>query len=476
MLDDNDIGAGDDSEKENIPEATPTGQETATAAEGQGRKTRAAKRSFSRPVTLRRKRLSTGSGEAGESEAATRPQVSVPREKEPAGDRRPRPSWKERGKRGGKKPGEGKESVYKERVYEERRPREGNRGGGRGGRPKSGQWDDDQYEIRSLPDGTQIKVKMGGGEAPAAANAPRRPRGGDSGPGPAVIDLDEYTSPFRAGERKINLGVIPAQNRRAVTFLKRNLEIKPKVAVILGSGLYPVAELAGGEPIPFSKIPGFTETAAKGHPGRLRSGMVEGTPVLFCEGRVHYYETMSMKDVIRPIRTFLALGVEYLILTTSAGGLNPAYRAGDVMFVSDHINLMGDNPFFGDNPNSDPSPFVDVSAVYDEKMIAQSERICRRIRINRREGVLAGMRGPVYETPAERSWLRALGADAVCMSVIPEALAAAGAGVPVTALALIANDVTSMKSRVLTHEAVAQAGVNFADEMKNLIKAILGVR
>ena len=435
---------------------------------------------------MRRKRvLPTGGSlvdtEPDLHEAVTEPSIGneVPPPPRPGMEPKTRqePSWKDRGRGRRKKP-----AGEEERQYEQRRPREEQRSPREResryrGRGRDSRYDDDQYEIKSLPDGTQLKVKMGSwGEAPAAANVPRRGRKGDMGPGPAVVDLDEYISPFRPGERKISLGAIPAQNRRAVTFLKRNLEVKPKVAVILGSGLYPVAELAGGEPIPFSKIPGFSETSAKGHPGQLRAGLVEGTPTLFCEGRIHYYETLSMKDVIRPIRTFLALGVEYFIITTSAGGLNPSFRAGDVMFVTDHINMMGDNPFFGENPNADPSPFVDVSAVYDEKMIAQSERICRRVRINRRKGVLAGMRGPVYETPAERAWLHSMGADAVCMSVIPEALAVAQAGAGVTALALIANDVASMKSRVLTHEAVAQAGVNYAEEIKKLVKAILGAR
>jgi len=338
---------------------------------------------------------------------------------------------------------------------------------------KTERWDEDKYEIKSLPDGTQLKVRLTDEKSPKKRLPTRSIRGGE-GPGPAVVDLDEYNSPFKAGERTINLGSLVTKNRRAVTYLKRHLEVRPKVAVILGSGLYPVAELAEGEPIEFSKIPGFKQPSAEGHPGRVRVGMVGGTPTLFCEGRLHFYETMSMADVVLPLRVFMSLGVEYLILTTSAGGLNPKYRAGDVMLVRDHINLMGDNPFFGENPNSDPSPFVDLSAVYDEKMITQSERICRRIRVIRQEGVLAGVRGPVYETPAERSWLRTMGADAVCMSVIPEALAAAGVGIPVTALALIANDTASMKSRVLTHEAVAQAGEKYAADVKKLVQGMLG--
>ncbi|MDH4183860.1 MAG: purine-nucleoside phosphorylase [Nitrospinota bacterium] len=450
-------------EKEDKPEASDISRAESPAQAESARKTRAAKRAIARPATLRRKRSAIAP--AAPQEAAPGAEASTGEEETSTPEPKPRSQWDDKEDRSQRGRGRGRGKKPQERAT---RPQ------AKGSFRKTDAWDEEKFEIKSLPDGTQLKVKRN--TEPAPARRPPRRRGDDSGPGPAVVDLDEYFSPFKAGERKINLGTLTAQNRRAVTYLKRHLDVRPKVAVILGSGLHPVAELATGEPVPYSKIPGFMETQAKGHPGQARSGEVEGVPTIFMEGRLHYYETMSMKEVVRPVRTLLALGVEYIILTTAAGGLNPSFRAGDVMFITDHINLMGDNPFFGENPNSDPSPFVDVSEVYDQKMISQSERICRRIRIRRREGVLAAMRGPVYETPAERAWLHSLGADAVCMSLAPEALAAAAAGVPVTGLALIANDAASMKSRVLTHEAVAQAGLTYAEEMKRLVKAILGAR
>ncbi|MDH5637830.1 MAG: purine-nucleoside phosphorylase [Nitrospinota bacterium] len=464
----------EDDNKENTLD-TSEPQETEAKKTGAKRKSRTAKRAPARPATLRRRKVET----PAPAQSASAESTPTP---EPAPTRSPRrakkavPARAPMSRKSTSKTPVSKTPVSRKPVSRSReKAGDSDKRPARGPIGKTERWDEDKYEIKSLPDGTQLKVKLTDDRSPKKRLAPRAIRGGE-GPGPAMVDLDEYNSPFTAGERTINLGSLVTKNRRAVTYLKRHLEVRPKVAVILGSGLYPVAELAEGKPIEFSKIPGFKQTSAQGHPGRVRVGMVGGTPTLFCEGRLHYYETMSMADVVLPLRVFMSLGVEYLILTTSAGGLNPKYRAGDVMFVRDHINLMGDNPFFGENPNSDPSPFVDLSAVYDEKMITQSERICRRIRVIRHEGVLAGMRGPVYETSAERNWLRSIGADAVCMSVIPEALAAAGVGVPVTALALIANDAASMKNRVLTHEAVAQAGEKYAANVGKLVHGILGSR
>ncbi len=181
-----------------------------------------------------------------------------------------------------------------------------------------------------------------------------------------------------------------------------------------------------------------------------------------------------MEETVRVVRTFMTLGVEHLILTTSAGGLNPLFRPGDVMFVNDHINLMGDNPLFGTNPYYDPSPFVDMSSTYDRSIISASERICRRARVKRQLGVLAGVRGPVYETRAERSWIQSTGADAVCMSVVPEAIAAAHLGVPVTALALIVNNASgSADDEPLSHQLVAEAGRRYAGLMGKLIRGLI---
>ncbi|VAX18556.1 hypothetical protein MNBD_NITROSPINAE03-1923 [hydrothermal vent metagenome] len=332
---------------------------------------------------------------------------------------------------------------------------------------------EEEYEIKSLPDGTQLKVKISANSKKPKRPVPRRKIVDDYGPGPAMFDVGSVQDETEDESRQINLGSIVSQTRRSVTYLKKHLSVQPKVGVILGSGLSSVARLVSEEPISFSNIPGFISPGVEGHPGLVRAGMVGSIPTLICEGRLHYYETGSMKDTVHPIQAFMALGVERLILTTSAGALNPDYRPGDIMFVSDQINLMGDNPLFGLAPDFNPSPFVDVSKIYDSDAILKSDRICRRSRVKSHKGTLAGMRGPVYETMAERAWLKSMGADAVCMSVIPEALAAAHVGVSVMGLALIVNDASSTKSGLLTHERVAKTGQKYAANMKRLIKNLL---
>ncbi|MBI4828699.1 MAG: purine-nucleoside phosphorylase [Nitrospinae bacterium] len=332
----------------------------------------------------------------------------------------------------------------------------------------------EEYEIRSLPDGTSFKVKVSEIERKKRRER-RRPQDAEHGPGPAIVELAPRPLEKARHERVVTIGQFTKETARSVTFLKRRLPAPPKVAVVFGSGLSPAAEmLALSEPVPYARIPKFPKLTVAGHPGQARAGTIEGVETIFLEGRTHFYETGSMADTVYPVKTLVALGVEYLILTTSAGAINPQYRAGDIMFVRDHLNLMGDNPMFGLPPDYEPSPFTDVSELYDETVIAKSTALCRRVRVNRQVGVLAGVRGPVYETPAEVAMLARLGADAVCMSVIPEALCAAQAGIKVTALAVIVNDRAESARGPLTHGLVAERGTRFADNLKRLLRGLLG--
>ncbi len=332
----------------------------------------------------------------------------------------------------------------------------------------------EEYELRSHPDGTLIRVKITDQGKPKRATIPRRRTTSEEGPGPATAvhyTLDQ--APDKRNARDLNIESLQRKTARSVAYLERQLGKVPKTAVILGSGHAGAAELArDNNPVEFADVPGFSVLSVPGHPGLIRAGEVDGAMTLFCEGRLHYYETGSMEDVVYPIQTFMALGVERVILTTSAGGLNPDYRTGDVMFVTDHINLAGDNPFFGHDPRAVPSVFVDGANIYDKTAVETSERVCRRARVNYQKGVLASVRGPVYETPAERRMLRQFGADAVCMSVAPEALAARHAGVRVAAMAMIVNDASHDNGNRLTHEdVVSSAERNVAD----LTKALAGL-
>ncbi|MBF0171312.1 MAG: purine-nucleoside phosphorylase [Nitrospinae bacterium] len=338
------------------------------------------------------------------------------------------------------------------------------------------------YELVHLPDGTLVRSEMAKKNRRGDGGR-RRPTHPDDGPGPALFGYDEVpyqptepkSSPRTPSrERQVAVGAHATRCRRSVNYLKRRLPLIPRVAVILGSGLSSVADLSGSDDvIDFADIPDFPTPTAPGHDGIIRVGAVEGTPTLFCEGRIHYYENGSMADTVFPVQTLLALGVEHFILTTSAGALNPSFRTGDIMFIKDQINLTGDNPFFAAQEPDGPS-FVDTTRIYDSGMIGMGERLCRRARVTGRQGVLAVTRGPVYETPAERKMLAAFGADAVSMSVAAEAMVLAQAHATVVGLAVIVNEAAAATRRPVTHDEVLASGQKGAMGLSRLITAIIG--
>jgi len=328
----------------------------------------------------------------------------------------------------------------------------------------------EEYEVHTHPDGTSQRVKVTGKGGGRPAPVRRKAREDTHGAGPAIVDMSKLRSFARQGRGVRGFTGDPKVSAEAV---RRALGVDPKVAVILGSGLSSTASLVSGKTVAFSEIPGFSTPGVPGHPGELSCGDVNGVSTLFCEGRVHYYECGSMEETVHPIKTFIEMGVERLIITTSAGALNPEYKLGDIMFVQDHINMMGDNPMFGANPQMEPSIFVDLSGVYSKQALEKAESLLRRSRARGHIGVLAATRGPVYETVAERRLLRVAGADAVCMSTIPEVIAAAYAGVKVTALAVIVNAAES-EGKPLTHDSVTKAGKRHSVSLKRLITNIIG--
>ncbi|MBI4667107.1 MAG: purine-nucleoside phosphorylase [Nitrospinae bacterium] len=339
----------------------------------------------------------------------------------------------------------------------------------RGGRKPRDNQEEEGYEVRTLPDGTSQRVKI---SAKKPAVPRRRERESLFGPGPAIAPI-LGGSLWERGKRNAGKSQPAGGVSDAAEYLKKALGMTPRVAVILGSGQAAVSTLVHGRSVSFTEIPGFSATLVPGHPGLIKAGMVEGTQTLFCEGRRHFYETGSMAETTFAVKAFLEMGVERLIVCTSAGALNPDFAPGDIIIVEDHINLMGDNPLVGSSPAEDPSVFVDPSTAYDREVIEMSDRILRDARVRGGVGTLAATSGPVYETPAERRMLRSAGADAVCMSVIPEVIVAARAGAPVTALALIVNDAMEGRNAPLTHEAVAAAGKRHCVGLKRLVSAIL---
>jgi len=226
----------------------------------------------------------------------------------------------------------------------------------------------------------------------------------------------------------------------ASQFVDSKLHVRAKVGMILGTGLGNLAEkISPKHAIHYEEIPHFPRTTAVGHAGRLILGCCSNKEVLVMQGRFHFYEGYPLWQVTFPIRVMKNLGIEILIVSNAAGGLNPLFAVGDVMAISDHINLTGQNPLIGPNLDTLGPRFPDMTAVYDQELIDLSERVAREKRITLRTGVYAGVTGPTLETPAESRFLRMIGADAVGMSTIPETVTGVHCGLRILAFSAISN-------------------------------------
>lgn len=228
--------------------------------------------------------------------------------------------------------------------------------------------------------------------------------------------------------------------------------------MVLGSGLGPLSDIAQSKKsIPYKRIPGFPTTGVKGHEGRVSNGLVGGKPVLFFEGRFHLYEGLDVSEVVFPIDLLAAMGVQKLLLTSSAGAVNLKYKPGQIMLIRDHLNLMGDNPLFGKHFQQHGKPFVNLSQCYPSKARSLAAQAAKKIGLPSPQGVLAGVKGPIYETPAELRMLREMGADAVCMSTVPEAIQSAFHGMETAGFCLITNTCNPAAARKLSHDHVVRA-------------------
>lgn len=242
--------------------------------------------------------------------------------------------------------------------------------------------------------------------------------------------------------------------------LERRLPAPPRAVAVLGSGLGDL--FRGPLEIPYGDVPGFPVPSVAGHPGRL----VFDGGVAILAGRVHLYEGFSAEEVVRPVRALALLGARTLVLTNAAGGLKETFRPGDLMLIKDHLNLTGANPLFGG------PAFVDLSRAYDAGLLAGASRAAWRMGLRPRKGVYAAVPGPSYETPAEVRMLRRLGADAVGMSTVPEAIAGVEAGMKVLGVSLITNRCGG----TTTHEGVLDVTRRAGPKLAALLRAILGLQ
>ncbi|MCF8331302.1 MAG: purine-nucleoside phosphorylase [Bacteroidales bacterium] len=246
--------------------------------------------------------------------------------------------------------------------------------------------------------------------------------------------------------------------KQTADFIKEKTSLRPRVAIVLGSGLGNLSSKIDVEvSLEYKDIPNFPVSTVVGHEGRLIFGRLKGTEVLAMQGRFHYYEGYSMQQVVFPIRVMKFLGVEHLLLSNASGGMNPDFEIGDLMIITDHINLMGTNPLIGSNDERIGPRFPDMSEPYNKSLIDEVKTIARKNGIRYQTGTYAGISGPTFETPAEYKYIRTLGADAVGMSTVPENIAANHAGIKVFAISVITDLGIDGRIVEISHEDVIEA-------------------
>jgi purine-nucleoside phosphorylase len=264
------------------------------------------------------------------------------------------------------------------------------------------------------------------------------------------------------------------QTDRIVSYILAAHPFTPKAGIILGTGLGGLArEIDPAVILPYHTIPGFPLTTVHGHEGKLILGEFGNTMVMAFQGRFHFYEGYSMQQVILPVKIMHRLGIKLLILSNASGGLNPDFEIGDRMIVTDHINLMGENPLIGLYGNRLDERYTDLSEVYDPKWVRYATELASRLYIPIRRGVLAAVTGPCFETRAEYAYIRSLGADAVGMSIIPEALAAKQFRMQVFALSVISDLGIPGKIVEVTHEEVQRAAGRSEPGVTRLVKGLV---
>lgn len=251
---------------------------------------------------------------------------------------------------------------------------------------------------------------------------------------------------------------------------KKKIDFEPKVAVVLGSGLGNFAKVVDVKAeLPYSEIKGFPVSTVPGHAGKFIFGYINEVPVVLMQGRVHYYEGYPITDVVLPTRLMKMMGAKVLFLTNASGGINPAFHAGSLMLIQDHISLFAPNPLIGPNIEELGTRFPDMSHVYDEDLQEIIKKTAKENEIELFEGVYAQLTGPSFESPAEIQMLYKMGASAVGMSTVVEAIAANHMGMKICGVSCVSNLAAGMNSAPLTHEEVQEAAKAVAPKFEKLL-------
>ena len=262
--------------------------------------------------------------------------------------------------------------------------------------------------------------------------------------------------------------------QQSAKYIKEKTKHKPKVALILGSGLGSLAdEITNADIFPYEDLPGFVVSTVKGHAGQLVIGDLDGQTVVAMQGRIHFYEGYSMKDVTFPVRVFKELGVETLIVTNASGGINSLLYPGALMFIKDHINFMGDNPLLGPNDERLGVRFPDMLHAYDKKLLEIAQDVADNLNIQVFTGIHSAVTGPTFETAAEIKMLSVLGADTIGMSTIPEVIVAVHAGIKVLGVSAITDMALANPDIPVTHEEVIKVANEIKPRFIRLIRGVL---
>ncbi len=260
----------------------------------------------------------------------------------------------------------------------------------------------------------------------------------------------------------------------AAKYILSKSKLRPRIALVLGSGLGAFAdEFVGSTKTPYKKIPHFPESTAIGHAGQLVVGNVGSVAVAGMQGRVHLYEGYSAKEVAFPIRVFARMGIRAVILTNAAGGINLSYSEGALVALRDHINLQGANPLIGPNDERFGARFPDMTRAYDPEFRRFVAEEGKKLKLNLHEGVYLALAGPNYETPAEIHSFRTLGADLVGMSTVPEVIAARHAGLRVLGVSCVTNMAAGVTGAPLTAEEVFETGARVKNDFIGLLRAVI---